>query len=110
MPDKMRVTSFMGVIEGLATPGGTSPPNSWSGFGDHRPLCASNLMSHQVFFSPTGTAHEHTSRLAEMPSLLRHATRDRAISGAALRRCRTAAHPPVRSVHRPDPGFCRGSG
>jgi hypothetical protein len=39
----------MGVIKGLATPGGTFPPYFWSEFGNQEPLCESNLMSHQVF-------------------------------------------------------------
>src|SRR5262245_45766786 len=100
MPDKMWVTSFMGVIEGLATPGGASPPNFWSGFGNHGPVCASNRMRHQVFVSLTGTAHEHTSRLVAMPSLLRHATRDGAIAGPVLRRCRIPSNPLFRPAHR----------
>src|SRR5579884_2493330 len=73
MPDKMRVTSFMGVIKGLATPGGTSPSNSVGGFGNHRPSCASNLMRCQVFFPLRETAHEHSTRLVAMPRPLRHA-------------------------------------
>src|SRR6516165_6123824 len=51
-------------------------------------------------FLSTKVDHEHSSRLATMPSLLRHSAGDRAVAGAILGRCRAAAHPPV----RPAPG------
>jgi hypothetical protein len=56
MAGRMQVTAFMGVITALGTPGGRSPTNVWSSFGNPGPLCVSNLMSHQVFFSLTGTS------------------------------------------------------
>src|SRR5262245_31650032 len=62
MPERICVTSFIGVTTGLATPGGTSPSYFGSRFGNPGTLCASNLMKHQVFFSLTGTAYEHSSR------------------------------------------------
>jgi hypothetical protein len=46
----------MGVIKGLATRDGTSSPNFWCTIGNHGPLSASNLMSHQVFFTLPGIA------------------------------------------------------
>src|SRR5262249_45899947 len=54
------------------TPGGTSPPNCGSGFGNPGPSCASNLMRCQVFFVATGTAPELSTRVATMPSLTFH--------------------------------------
>src|SRR5262249_41575561 len=41
-------------------------------------------------FLSTESADESTSRLATTLGFFRHATRDRAIAGTALRRCRTA--------------------
>jgi Transposase DDE domain group 1 len=45
----------------------------------------------QVFFLSAGTAHELSTRVATMPSLLLHTAGNQAVARPALRRCRPGA-------------------
>src|SRR6516225_1609206 len=105
MADRMRVTSVIGAT-GRAKASAEQPlPNPLSGV---RVLCladASYLLTRQLLTAAEEAMDECTTRLAPSPGLLRHAAGHRAVAGPTVRRRRTAAHPPVRPAHRPDPGL-----